>query len=65
MFPIKRLGFFGESLEDGNPTIDELEAILTDNDDEAACKILFNRNKTHVYTANAYVMLLEQFTAKD
>ena len=65
LFPIKRLGFFGESLEDGNPTIDELEAILTDNDDEAACKILFNRNKTHVYTANAYVMLLEQFTAKD
>lgn len=63
-FPLKRLGFFDESLEDGNLTIEdieELENILENNDDENACKLLFNRDKKHVYTANAYVMLLEQF----
>lgn len=63
-FPVKRLGFFDESLEDENPTREELEDILENNEDETACKILFNRDKKHVYTANAYVMLLEQFINK-
>ena len=58
LFPVKKLGFFGESLEDGNPSEEEITNILKNHSDEEASKILFDRDLRYVLSLNSYVMLL-------
>lgn len=54
----RNLGFFTESI-DKNFTEEEIDNIVAENDDETACKLLFDREKEYVYSLNSYVMFFE------